>query len=92
MNEPRRLRISSSRPDSPPLKRADNQNIAQVVVGGRCAFEARKAPEQSWFQPTKGDIGDRLRPGDDGQQAQKQKFVERILDFPYDPVSFKYLK
>ena len=43
--------------------------------------ERPEASEKSQFQPAEfGDVGDRLRTGDDGEQAQQQNLVERIFD------------
>jgi hypothetical protein len=57
------------------------QNIAEVIVRGRPILEASEALEQGQLQPAKlGDIGNRLRPGDHGQQTQQQNLTERIFD------------
>jgi hypothetical protein len=57
------------------------QNVAEVIVRRRAIRERSKASEKSQFQPAKfGDVGDRLRPGDDGEQAQQQDLIERIFD------------
>ena len=49
------------------------QNVAQVIMRGRSIRERSEASQKSQFQPAKSsDVGDRLRPGDDGEQAQQQ--------------------
>jgi len=50
-------------------------------VRRRAIRERSEASEKSQFQPAKfGDVGDGLRPGDDGEQAREQNLVERIFD------------
>ena len=57
------------------------QNIAEVIVRGRPIREVSEALEQRQLQPAKlGDIGDRLRPGDNGEQTKQQNLTERIPD------------
>ena len=56
-------------------------------------LESSEASEEGQFQPAEsGDVGDRLRPGDDGEQAQQQNLVERCFDRAALPASGKSLK
>jgi hypothetical protein len=57
------------------------ENVAEVIVRRGSILEGSEAPEKSQFQPAEfGDVGDCLRPGDDGEQAQQQDLIERIFD------------
>ena len=57
------------------------QDVAQVVVRRRSVLEGSEASEKGQLMPAEpGYVRDRLRPGDDGQQAQQQNLIERIFD------------
>ena len=57
------------------------QDVAQVVVRRRSVLEGSEASEKGQLVPAEpGYIRDRLRPGDDGEQAQQQNLIERIFD------------
>jgi hypothetical protein len=57
------------------------ENVTEVIVRRRSILERSEASEQSQFQPAEsGDVGDRLRPGYEGEQAQQQNLVQRIFD------------
>ena len=58
------------------------QDVAQVVVRRRSIRKRPEASEKSQLMPTEpGYVRDRLRAGDDRQQAQQQNLIERIFDF-----------
>ena len=58
------------------------QDVAQVVVRRRPVFERPEASEKGQLQSAEpGYVRNRLRPGDDGKQAQQQNLIERIFDF-----------
>jgi hypothetical protein len=52
-----------------------------VVVRRRSIRKPPEASEKSQLMPTEpGNVRDRLRAGDDRQQAQQQNLIERIFD------------
>jgi len=56
------------------------QDVAQVVVRRRPVLERPEASEKRQLQSAEpGYVRNRLRPGDDGKQAQQQNLIERIF-------------
>ncbi len=59
------------------------ENVAEVVVRRRPVCERPEATQQVEFLLAESrDIGEGLRPGQHGEQAQEQDLVERIDDLP----------
>ena len=57
------------------------QDVAQVVVHRVPSSKGRKRLRKaSLCRPNLAMVRDRLRPGDDGEQAQQQNLIERIFD------------
>jgi hypothetical protein len=80
----RNPRLRSDPGDEATLERLGGergQDVAQVVVRRRSVREGSEASEKGQLMPAEpGYVGDRLRPGDDGEQAQQQNLIERIFD------------
>nr|WP_281433653.1 hypothetical protein [Methylosinus sp. H3A] len=59
------------------------ENVAEMVVRQRAVFEWPEATQQvELFLAEPRDVGEGLRPGQHGEQAQEQDLVERIDDLP----------